>query len=393
MDIKYIIREEIDNFGWVSNTQPFLDKKWIILNDISKEDPYMETIQKTLFGFGWKHDRNFNKQRVIPVDKFESKQVFGDGIMAYIKSNDMDSKTFEFFVNDWEINLSPKHTSLKIYYASDINKGFLTESDEDGDDFDWIRSVSGELPEINDQNKYLALVELLGVEEVFGDVTGFDDPDTEFEQNSWSHYGIDTFTLNNGEVWVVGKPEEFDSALHDYWLNFPDDVGLYTVHDFQNYLIMSDLDRRLYAQDMSYNYIIDLSDDEVIDLSQYQDEFDELEEKISELEDRGDGIDTSIDDEISELEEQKENLINRAREEVGDDYYNEWYECLEDPYECFVRLHGFYSNAQELCDSGAVFFDKNTFADDMVYQTDWGELNGWDGSYEESSGYVLMRIE
>lgn len=278
---------------------------------------------------------------------------------------------------------------------------------EEVDDFEWIRSVSGELPEINDQNKYLALVELLGVEEVFGDVTGFDDPDTEFEQNSWSHYGVDTFTLNNGEVWAVGTQEEFDEALVDYWTNFVDDVGLEGIHNLESYLTMSNYDREAFADDMADSYIEDLGDDDLLERSGLDDEFrdleneiDEIDDEISDLGDERDGIDTSIDDKISELESKKEGLIEQqgrlietAKQIVRDIEYDEWYDCLGDPYYCLVKTHGFYRDAKDLTENNLVMFDVEGFVEDQIRTGDIGDINHYDGTYEESSGYILMRID
>lgn len=263
---------------------------------------------------------------------------------------------------------------------------------EEMDDLDWIRNISGEIPEITDENKFLVLVNLLGVDEVFGDVTGFEDEDTDFEQNRWDHYGIDTFTLNNGEEWAVGTESEYDDALYDYWYDFVDHVGIEGVYNVEDYLTMTETNRRLFAGEMADNYVYDLSDEETIEDAGYAEEWEELEEKIEELEDQRDGIDTSIDDQISDLEAKKENLVDRAREIVRDREYDNWYDCLGDPYQCLVREHGWYMGADDLIRSGNVDFDREEFARDNSDSGDYSDLSSYDSNWYEESGYIAMRI-
>lgn len=269
---------------------------------------------------------------------------------------------------------------------------------EEVDDFQWIRDIPGEIPEIDDENKFLILVNLLGIEEVFGDVIkGFDDSNTDFEQNPWTHYGIDTFTLDNGEEWAVGSEEEFDDALYEYWYGFSDDVGIENVYNFESYLYMSDLDRRFFAQDMAVSYTEDLSDEDVIEVAGYDEEWEELEYQIDELESERSFTNmfdnTSIDNQISDLESEKDNLIDRARESVRENHYDEWYDCLVNPYQCLVREHGLYMGGQDLLDSGNVYFDDPGFTSDMVDNSHYGDLSSYDGEYYEEDGYVAIRID
>lgn len=264
---------------------------------------------------------------------------------------------------------------------------------EENDDLDWIRSIPGDIPPLDDENKFLALVELLGIDEVFGNVVGFDDPNTDFKQNGWDYFGIDTFTLHNGEEWAVGSVEEFNRALYDYWIDYPDMIGdISDVYGFENYLTMSDLDRRLFAQEQA-DYYVDVPNDEIVEMANLEYEMEGLEERISELEDQRDGIDTSIDDQISDLEKEKVNLIDRTIEELSEGQYDEWYECLSDPYNCLVVEHGFYENGNQLLDMVPVFFDYRKFAEDMTSDSDWGELSHYDGNYHEIGGYVLIRLD
>lgn len=364
-----------NDLDWIKNYVPFSKEKWIIVNDTPDMDPLMLKVQKILTNLGWTKEEGGN---FIPKGR----------IVTYIKTIDLVNKIFVFGFGKEVIDLEQRFTSLKLYKSSDFLKGNINESD----DFDWIRAIPGELPEIDDENKYMALVKHLGIDEVFGDIIDFDDTNTGFEQNSWSHYGIDTFTLANGEEWVVGTEHEFEDAIYDYWYNFVDDVGFEGIYNVENYLIMTETDRRLFAGDMTDNYVYDLSDEETIEYAGYENEWEGLEEKIEKLEDLRDGIDTSIDDQMSNLEAKKENLIDRAREIVRDREYDNWYDCLEDPYQCLVRNHGWYMGVDDLVRSGTVQFDKTEFARDNSNSGGYSDLSSYDGNWYEESGYILMRI-
>jgi len=231
--------------------------------------------------------------------------------------------------------------------------------EELGDELDWIRDIPENIPEINDQNKYMVLINILGVDEVFGDITGFDDPNTDFKQNNSDHYGIDNFTLNNGEVWAVGTSDDFDV-------------------DAENYLEMG-FRRDSFARDEAQYYIGELSDEEIIDRSSFEERWNEVNVEIEVLEEELEDENTygerlsEIEKKIELLEKEKNNLINRAREEVEEDEYQVWYDCLDDPYDCLVRQHNHYENLEELLDSGLVWFDKDKFATEMKSESTWSK--------------------
>jgi hypothetical protein len=203
---------------------------------------------------------------------------------------------------------------------------------------------------------------------------------------------MDTFTLNNGEEWAVGTDRDYDYALSQYWYEFVDHVGFGGVDNAEEYLTMTETDRRMFASDEADNYIYGLSDEDTIEHAGYADEWEELEEKIEELEDQRDGIDTSIDDKISDLEAKKEDLIDRAREVVRDREYDEWYECLDNPYQCLVRVHGLYMGVNDLINSGVVYFDREEFARDYSDSGDYSDLPSYDGNWYEEGDYIAMRL-
>jgi hypothetical protein len=271
--------------------------------------------------------------------------------------------------------------------------------EEFGDDLDWIRNISGELPEITDKNKYLALVDILGVDEVFGDITNLDDvSETDFTENTWSHYGIGTFTLNNGDIWAVGTPQEFDDALEEYWKAYFEDVGYESVQYISNYISMSETDRRMWASSEADYYVSDIGDMELLEIANLDDEYNELEEQLEGLRDSLDDVEDddeyeTIENEIKTIEVNMNNLIRSAKQVVEEITYDEWYECLSDPYECLVKEKGWYSNTDDLLSNSSFFVDDEELIRDYINDSNWGYISFYDGEYYEVDNYVAIRIE
>jgi hypothetical protein len=265
---------------------------------------------------------------------------------------------------------------------------------EEIDDFDWAKDV--QVPDVTDADKYRVLVDILSYIDVFGDG---DMDEGGFEENSWNHYGgITTFTLDNGQEWGVGTIDEFDNALREYWSSYADDHGVENIYNKEEYFRMSETDRRMFASDMADSYVDDMGDDDLIDTADLEDEMGEIQEKIEDLEillnqtEDEDEMDV-IRDEHQELESEKEELYDTAREAIRSVHYDDWYECLRDPYECLVNQHGLYDDADDLLNSNTIFFDDDLFVDDMMNSSDYSELAHYDGEYYEEGDYIAIRID
>lgn len=295
-------------------------------------------------------------------------------------------------------------------------KKILRESDfkllGESDDFDWVSDTP--IPDLDDEDlkKALALGELLGMSEVFGDTMSTDIDDMgEFQRQTHEPYGLSMFTLANGEEWLIGTPDEFNEASKEYWSNFPKDLG-YDIHNLEYYLTMSDMDIRFFAQDMADSYVVDMSDDELLSESGNDDEYEELDDKILEMEDELEKMGWDLDDDsvvefnsdeyhdllekieshkeiIKSLERQKDDLISQSRDNLYDSEYSRWETCLQDPYECLVREQGFYSDAKDMISRNIVSFDTEKFVKDNI--DDYRGICGYDGEYQESEGYYMCR--
>jgi len=276
----------------------------------------------------------------------------------------------------------------------------LLEEEERDDDFTWLKSM------VNDMYAEPQ-------EEILRSHTGnFTDP----IESGYGHYGMETFEIG-GDEYAIALESEMDDNLREYYQNLVDDIGWNDLGiDLTYYVVLSETNRRMMADEDADNYVYDLSDEEILELSGEDSRYEELETELSEdrekLEELKDEIEElTDDDEIEELEvkieeledkisvnvEILETIIDDAREALRDTYYEEVYDCLEDPINCLVDERGWYSSAEDMVESGIVDVDTDAIVDDFTSNGSYGDMNSYDGEYSElqdSTGewWVIMQV-
>lgn len=137
----------------------------------------------------------------------------------------------------------------------------------------------------------------------------------------------------------VGK---YDSAV-DFAEQMVDDMGIESFNDFEYYLDISETDRRLLSQEMADSYVGDIIGEDggnrIIE---------EAGLNVDEYEDASD--------------ETKEELLDLAKSMVYDEYYDNWYEGLSDPYYFLVEEQGLY-DAESFAKANFVRVDYDKLAD------------------------------
>ena len=130
----------------------------------------------------------------------------------------------------------------------------------------------------------------------------------------------------------------------DFAEQLVDDLGgIQNFNDFQYYLEVSDTDRRLLSQDMADGYVDDIRD---------EDGGNRLIEEA--------GLDV---DEYEEADsERQDEMLDEAREIVYDEYYNNCYDGLSDPYYFLVEEQGLY-DAESFANAGFVRVDYEKLGD------------------------------
>lgn len=125
-----------------------------------------------------------------------------------------------------------------------------------------------------------------------------------------------------GESAVEDFVGKYDSP-EDFAIELADDLGIESFIDFQYYLEISETDRRLLSQEMADSYVDDIRD-----------------------EDGGNRLIQEADLDVEEYEEadsdRQEEMLDEARELVYDEYYDNWYMGLSDPYYFLVEEQGLY---------------------------------------------------
>jgi hypothetical protein len=163
---------------------------------------------------------------------------------------------------------------------------------------------------------------------------------------------------------------------------------------------------------MADSYVGDMSDDELLQESRNDDEYEELDDKISELEDELEKMGWNLDDDsvvefnsdeyhdllekieehknlIKQLEREKDDLITQSRDTLYDSEFDRWEYCLQDPYHCLVNEHGYYQSAKQMLDRGVVLFDTEEYVRDN--KSDYSGICSYDGDYQVSEGYYMCR--
>jgi hypothetical protein len=197
-------------------------------------------------------------------------------------------------------------------------------------------------------------------------------------------YGLSVYEVD-GDHYAVGDSSEVDSAIHEYYNDYTDE-DLMEYYDYDGYyLSMNDEDS--FIDDEVENYVESSSERELLEMSGLDRDMDSIEEGIRDLqyelesEEDPERID-EIEDEISTLEFNKDDLIERAKEVVSNSIRNEWAYCLSDgPVNCLVHERGWFRNARELYKSGLVDLDRNSLLESVVDDADYSVIAPYD--YEE----------
>jgi antirestriction protein len=138
----------------------------------------------------------------------------------------------------------------------------------------------------------------------------------------------------------------YDSE-EDFAEQLVDDLGIVSFNNFEYYLEISDTDKRLLAQDMADSYIEGIRD-----------------------EDGGNRLIEEAGLDVEEYEEsdsdRQQEMLDEATEIVYNEYYDNWYDGLDDPYSFLVEEQGLYS-ADDFAKADFVRVDIEKLARELEY--------------------------
>ena len=162
----------------------------------------------------------------------------------------------------------------------------------------------------------------------------------EVVEDYMSYKGMSDFSeaISDMENSYYGKFED----IEDFASNWVDGAGMPSNPEY--YIYISETDRRLVANEQADFEVGDMSDEDLVERADMKEEYDEAEED-------GD------DDKMNEI-------IEKAKEKIIDEIYNEWYDGLNDPYDFLVNEHGLYDE-KSLMDANFIQFDYEKFGKDL----------------------------
>ena len=229
-------------------------------------------------------------------------------------------------------------------------------------------------------------------------VVGDDDPDAfDFDDDNVVTY------MGDGEEYTVFEDEsEIRSLAEDNDLSYVCDES----DPIEDYIYMTDTDRRIFSSAESDYEVDEMDDDAVIERMNLEDTLDELEsyeekkEKLKELEEELENEEDEeeidrIQSEIDEITEEisnigttqsREEIIDAAREDLKSEIYDFIYGELDDPVRYFIHDRGVYGDASELLENGPVQYDCDKYVEDYLDEASidsLANLAGYGGGYEE----------
>lgn len=330
-------------------------------------------------------------------------------------------------------DMAARAYALLRYMETNENIDVIDEEDEQQ-----IRELENRLKSLNDQYNEAEDDEV--VEDLSNQIDEVESSIEEIKENrydvydalptGYNHYGeMPVFNFrNSGDIrnlkeYAVGTNDEADKALQEYWENLLDDIGLEGI---QQYIIENNIDGDRVAEEWEEYYNDEIRDNldvyfnlDDLELSPEQESrkrdmesyIEELESYIEEMEEKQSSLEDEIEDpdeysqeydRIQELidgaEKKKEDAqeeIDEMRGEVTDEMIeseveDKLYDIRRDPYDFLKNQMGY--------DSKTImsYVDMDGVVQDLSSNSDYGDLNGYDGSYDEykvgGEYYVVMRI-
>jgi len=233
---------------------------------------------------------------------------------------------------------------------------------------------------------------------------------------------IEEYMNLKGEDDFVDAVNSMDKSYHGKYSSKADfaeqlisDIGM--PSNPSSYAYVTETDRRIIAGEEADYEIENMSDYEIIKIADMEDDLEEYENKKKEIEDLEEEI-YSLDkekdaDEIEQKENQLEELkseladmddadeiLKKAKEEVHDEIYAEWYDGLEDPYDFLVKEKGLYDD-ESFIKQSFINFDYEKFGEELEQDYTMIEHDGdvyvfsdnykKGGKVSSKKGYILAK--
>lgn len=300
------------------------------------------------------------------------------GVLKYVLENED---------NIYELESEEREEKIRLRNRIEELDGLDEWTDEQQEEYD---EIEGRLEEL--ENEYVDVYDVLPTD--------------------YTNYGFNVYHvrglggLRDKNEYAVKRSDEANESLIEYFRNLIDDVGLDSFSHYVKYNLDGDSVaedfRDYYDEDIrdnldAYFNNVDYSDEQNERIQELEDYINELDDRINELQGQMDGE----NDEIQELIDQAEANKERAQEEIDEMVPEVSDDMIEDVVES--RLDDIRRDPYEfLTDMGydskdiANYVDLDEIARDAANDGDYGDMNGYDGNYDEykiaNDYYIVMRL-
>jgi len=245
-------------------------------------------------------------------------------------------------------------------------------------------SIKPKIPSVNLEPAEVEALEELGYEDFYSLRDLLLSSQGKIESFREDQSGVWFIEMEQGAEYLVFENEERAESYAKVLVRdqLEDEPDMFTSTWLEQFMSMTDTDRRIIAGEESDNIVDDLNDDEVIEEADKQDEFDEIQEEIDTITENSES-DAQIKENLEELETKQEELVNEAREDLRSDKYDEMYESLADPINYFVDEQGIYTR-EELMKQSFIHIDIEEATEDAVRTDGWQHFVAtYDGDSDE----------
>ena len=155
-----------------------------------------------------------------------------------------------------------------------------------------------------------------------------------------------------GQHYMIGQLDELENMVKDYyddiWWHDDEIVNAIGEDAFIDYLEVGQADARMIASEEARHLIEDMSDRELLDRLEdmndpLRNEYDYLENEINDIEEWGVKKGKKS---VKELEKQKDNIIDRAREMYRNEHYDYTYERITEDLKDWLWEYGYINQSK-----------------------------------------------
>jgi hypothetical protein len=191
--------------------------------------------------------------------------------------------------------------------------------------------------------------------------------DTEGRYGRFARGKSGSFTVDGVEYnWFDNEETAEEVALEIVRNDLEEQPEIFNQSWLQDFITMSDTDKRMFASEEADSRVGDMDDEEVVRVAGMEDEYEAAEE-------------------VEDKDQVIENARNAVREKISDEVEDE----LDDPVQYFVHDQGLYS-IKDLMKQSWISIDAEEAADSALKEDGWAHfLSLYNGDYEETKGGVI----